>query len=102
MGVETALIAAAVAGAATTVYQGEQQKKATKAAGERAVAASREQATQADREFNRQNMKRPDVGALVASNTLAARSGNAGTMLTGPGGVDPGALQLQRNTLLGE
>lgn len=102
MGIETAIVAAAAVGAATSAYQGRQQGKEAKAASQRAADAARAQATAADREFNRQNMKRPDVGALLSSNTLAAQGGNQGTMLTGPMGVDPGMLQLQRNTLLGE
>jgi hypothetical protein len=101
MGLDPVTIAL-IAGTAATVQQGQQQSKATKAAGAQAAEASKMQADQAEQQFNRQNMKRPDVGAIMASNTLSAKGGNAGTMLTGPGGVDPNALQLQKNTLLGE
>lgn len=97
-----AAVAVAAVATVANVVQSQKQAKAQKAAGEQAAAASRAQAAQADRDFNRQNMKRPDVGAMLAGNTLAAQAGNAGTMLTGPGGIDPNMLQLQRNTLLGE
>lgn len=101
----SAFIAAVAVAAVATVANVAQARKAEKtqrAAGEQAVAASKAQAVQADREFNRQNMKRPDVGTLLANNTLAAQSGNQGTMLTGPTGINPGMLQLEKNTLLGQ
>lgn len=50
---------------------------------------------------NKANQKRPDGNALLSSNAAAAKGGQSGTMLTGPGGIDPSVLQLGKTTLLG-
>lgn len=54
-----------------------------------------------------QASKGPDRGAINAANVAAAApggalSGNSGTFLTGPLGVDPGSLNLGKNKLLGQ
>ena len=47
-------------------------------------------------QFNRANQRRAnDAG------TMPGGAGNS-TLLTGPGGVDPSALTLGKNTLLGQ
>lgn len=51
--------------------------------------------------------KAPDRPAIGKANAAAAgpggaMSGNSGTFLTGPSGVDPSTLNLGRNTLLGQ
>ena len=51
--------------------------------------------------------KAPDRPAISKANATAAgpggaMSGNSGTFLTGPSGVDPSTLNLGRNTLLGQ
>lgn len=98
----TIIAAAAVAGAAASVYQGQQQAKAQRSAADQAAQASAQQAAQAEQQFNRQNQKRPNVAGMTATNQQAAMGGAGGTMLTGPTGVDPTALTLGRNTLLGQ
>lgn len=50
---------------------------------------------------NKANQKRPDGSTLLSSNAAAAKGGQSGTMLTGPGGIDPSVLQLGKTTLLG-
>ena len=50
---------------------------------------------------NKANAKTPDATALMAANLAASKNGQAGTLLTGPGGVDPNSLKLGRSTLLG-
>lgn len=45
--------------------------------------------------------KTPDAAATMAAQSASARGANGGTMLTGPQGVDPSALSLSKNTLLG-
>ena len=98
MGIE-AIIGAVIAGAGAASQadaarrQRNQAKDAARAAEQQAKEASR----QADMETNRANQR-------VASSTEAQRpnAGLGGTMLTGPQGVDPNALSLGRNTLLGQ
>ena len=96
--------AAAIAGAAATVYsasQGKKQAKAQEQAAAQAAEASKVQAKQAEEQINRQNQKTPDAAAMMSANKMAGKAGNAGTMLTGPMGVAPGSLELGKNTLLG-
>ena len=50
---------------------------------------------------NQANQKRVSSSALLSSNEMAAKGGQSGTMLTGPGGVDPNTLRLGKTTLLG-
>jgi hypothetical protein len=110
MGVEAAIIGAAIAGAATSYYQGEKQEKAQEAASRDASSLAQQQAKQAkdaqaralnesraaEQSANRTNRRTP--GTAGSSSTAG---GNASTLLTGPMGVDPGMLQLGKTTLLG-
>ena len=98
--ISLALIGSAVAGAAGVAAsadasrrQRNQAKDAARAAEQQAQQASK----QAEMETNRANQR-------VASSAEAQRpnAGLGGTMLTGPQGVDPNALSLGRNTLLGQ
>jgi hypothetical protein len=101
-GVATAaIIAATVASAGTTYYQGERQRKMQGAANQEAKKNADRMATMAEQENNRKNAKTPDAAAMLASATLSGKSGQSGTMLTGPAGVDPSKLLLGRSTLLG-
>ncbi|WP_234818958.1 hypothetical protein [Cupriavidus metallidurans] len=105
MGIETALIglaAASAVGAGVSLYQGQQQASAQKQAAQQAKDAAAKQADQADQANNRANAKAPDIAAMLTGNQNAAAGGGAGTMLTGPSGVNPTALQLGKNTLLGQ
>jgi hypothetical protein len=59
-----------------------------------------------EQEFNKRNARTPDAGNMLASAQQAAKAASGGpgagsTMLTGPAGVDPAALNIGRNTLLG-
>lgn len=92
---------AAVAGTAYSVYNGERAAKEQEGAMKRAQDSAKSQADAADQAMNKANPKRPDVGALLAGNALAAKGGVGGTMLTGPTGVDPAGLTLGKSTLLG-
>lgn len=94
--------AVAVGGALTySAYTSNQASKRQQGAQREAVAQAEKQAAQAEREFNRANAKKPNVGAIVAANQQASLTGQAGTMLTGPQGIDPTKLELGKNTLLG-
>ena len=81
--------------------QAQDAANAQKTAAEQAVKSSERQADLAYNQVQRGQGKTPDVGAMLASNQQAAKGGGSGTMLTGPGGVDPATLNLGKNTLLG-
>lgn len=103
------LITAAVAMSAATaytIYAGEraakQQKKALEsqeAAQAAALAEQKKQAATSEQNINKANRRSPDASAILAQAQDAY--GGMGTMLTGPKGVDPNALSLGKNTLLG-
>jgi len=102
------MAAAAVAGAAIAYNNGQEQKKAAEKASQQAEKASQQaeanakkQEKAADEATNRANTKRADTGAALDSATQAGKAGASGTMLTGPQGIDPAALNLSKNTLLG-
>lgn len=100
----SALTALAVGVGTAAVIQNDQQRKANnmqKDAMNQAQAAADKQAAQQDQAFNRANQKTPDVASILAGAQQSAKAGGGGTMLTGPQGIDPSALALQKNTLLG-
>ena len=99
----TAIVAAvaAVAGAGVAYSNGQEQKKAAEKANQQAEANAKKQEKAADEATNRANTKRADTGAALDSATQAGKAGASGTMLTGPQGIDPAALNLSKNTLLG-
>ena len=95
------MAAAAVAGAAATVYNGQQQASAQKKAQAQAQKVASDQATAADQAMNKANQTRPDTNALLDAASQSGRSGVSGTMLTGASGVDKNNLALGKSTLLG-
>ncbi len=100
MGIEAAIIGAAIAGAGASAYSAKKESDAQKKAQRSAEAIAEKQKNQAEREFNRANAKTPDLAGIMASNKRA--EGAAGsTMLTGPQGVSQDALTLGKSTLLG-
>jgi hypothetical protein len=86
---------------ANQYQQGEDAKKAQSEANTKATANARTAADQADQANNRANGKQPDIASLSSQNSMAAKGGVGGTMLTGPQGVDPKTLLLGKTTLLG-
>lgn len=97
--------AMAVGTAATTgasLVMGSQQNKAQKSATAQAKTQADAQAKAADEATNRANQRRPNTSAAVDAASLLGKGGASGTMLTGPQGVDASALNLGRNTLLGQ
>lgn len=100
-GATTALAIAAVAGTAYSIYNGERAAGAQASAMKQASAQASAQAKAADEATNRANQKQPDTSAILSAASQAGRGGESGTLLTGPAGVQPGALQLGKNTLLG-
>lgn len=92
---------AAVAGTTMSTIQGNKAASAEKNAAQQAQANAQKTAAQADQAFNAQNQKHPDVAGILSAAQQAGKGGASGTMLTGPGGVDPSTLQLGKSTLLG-
>ena len=72
-----------------------QQQAAQAAATDQAQSQQR----RSEMAMNAANQKQPDMSAIQKA---AASGGVAGTMLTGPAGVDPAALSLGKSTLLGQ
>lgn len=96
-----AAVVAAVAGVAVSYANSQEQKKSAEASMNQAKANALKQEKQADQDANRLNQKKPDTAGILAAASQAGKGGVAGTMLTGPQGVDPNALSLGKNTLLG-
>ena len=69
------------------------------AAQKQAVNAAQGQRKQSEMAINQANRQTPNVAGIMES--ASAAGGAAGTMLTGPTGVDPNALALGKSTLLG-
>ena len=92
---------AAVVGTGYSIYAGEkaadEQEKSQKIAKSNALKQEKLQ----DEATNRANQKSPNVNAIMAAAQQAAKGGVGGTMLTGPQGIDPSALQLGKTSLLG-
>lgn len=76
-------------------------EKAQKRAQDQARRDAEAMRLSAERAFNAQNKKKPNIAALMQANAAAGLAGNSGTMLTGPQGVTPDALLLGRSSLLG-
>ena len=101
MGLETALIASVigstVVGAASSMDNARRQRNQARDAARAAEQQAQQASKQAEMETNRANQR-------VANSAEAQRpnAGLGGTLLTGPQGVDPNALSLGRNTLLGQ
>ena len=91
--------AATIVGTAASIDGARRQKNQAEDAQKQAVDQANQQAQQAsqqaDQQFNRANQRRPDA--------MPGPAGAGGsTMLTGPQGIDPGALPLGKSTLLGQ
>lgn len=107
-GVVTAVVAVTAVTAGASIYAAERnaamQEKAQKQQ-EKAQAEALDQAQAEKRksqeEFNRANRQQPDVNAILANAQQMSKVGGGGTMLTGPGGVNPNQLSLGKSTLLG-
>ena len=94
-----AVIGSAVLGAGTSIDAQRKAKNqaedASRQAEQQAQQAAQQASQQADQQFNRANQRRPDA--------MPGPAGAGGsTMLTGPQGIDPGALPLGKSTLLGQ
>ena len=97
-----AVIGSAVLGAGTSMdaqrkakNQAEDASRQAEQQAQQAAQQAQQASQQADQQFNRANQRRPDA--------MPGPAGAGGsTMLTGPQGIDPGALPLGKSTLLGQ
>ena len=101
MGIE-AIIGAVIAGASVAGVAGQvdasrRQRNQARDAARAAEQQAKQAEKQAEMETNRANQRTANAAASAMPN-----QGLGGTMLTGPQGVDPNALSLGRNTLLGQ
>ena len=98
--IATAVTVAAI-GTGYSIYAGEQaREQQSRAQGEAMNNALKQEKLQ-DEATGRANQKSPNVNAIMAAAQQAAKGGVGGTMLTGPQGIDPSALQLGKTSLLG-
>jgi len=100
--------AAAVAGAATTISQGQDAARRGKHslirqqnAQEQAKDAAAAQARQAEMANAQANKKAPDVGTILLGEQDPAKMGAGATLLSGANGIDPNRLLLGRGGKLG-
>ena len=94
-------LALSAVGVAASISQGNKAARQQKDAAKKAQANANQTAAAADQANNRANQKSPDSMAILDAASQAGKTGASGTMLTGPQGVDPNALSLGKNTLLG-
>lgn len=102
------MAAAAVVGTGYSIYAGEEGRRKQSAALDQqrqaqaqAVESAKKQEKISEENINKANSKQPDTAAIISAANQGANQGAAGTMLTGPMGIDPSALSLGKNTLLG-
>ncbi len=68
---------------------------------DQSLASAKKAADQADQQNNKINARQADFSQSDAEMGALAKGGVAGTMLTGPSGIDQSTLTLGRKTLLG-
>ena len=107
-GLAIAATATSVAGLGYTIASGEDAKRKQadalgrqQTAQTQAVAAAEKQNQQSQQLVNQANRKKPDVSSIMQAAADSSSGGPAGTMLTGPTGVDPNSLALGKSSLLG-
>lgn len=97
----TAITAVALTTSAIQYDAARDAAKDQRRAQDAAAAAAKEAARKADEEFNRLNMKKPNIAGIMAQNAQASAGGVGSTMLTGPAGVGLSNSILGKTTLLG-
>lgn len=96
-----ALVGTMIATTAYQAYAGNKAGQDQRSAQRQSLRTAEDQANAAEQASNKANQKRPDVAGALSSALMSGKAGSYGTMLTGPGGIDPNALQLGKSTLLG-
>jgi predicted transcriptional regulator len=93
---------AAVAVSATSAYVSNKNANArAEEANQQAEQNAKKTADATAQATNKANQKKPDSDALLSANLTNGKAGQASTMLTGAGGIDPNLLTLGKTTLLG-
>ena len=92
---------AMLASTAYSAYAGNKADQNQRSAQRASLAQADASAKAADEATNKANQKRPDIAGALSAAMQSGKAGASGTMLTGPSGIDPGALLLGKNTLLG-
>ena len=100
MGLEAVIIGSLI-GAGASVYQAERAASSQRRAQEQAQRNMERAERQQEEARNRANQRRPDTRSLLADARAGGQAGLGSTFLTGPGGVDPDTLLLNRTSLLG-
>ena len=95
------LVGAALTSTAYSAYAGNKADQNQRSAQRQSLRTAQDQANAAEQANNRANQKRPDIAGALSAAMQSGKAGASGTMLTGPGGIDPNALQLGKSTLLG-
>lgn len=87
---------------AYSAYNANSAQDDQKDANRKAENKARETQNLAEQAHNKLNQKKPaNANTLLTENAGLGKGGVAGTMLTGPSGIDPAKLQLGKSTLLG-
>ncbi len=86
---------------AATAYQAKETRVASSRAMRQQSDMAKSQQQAADQANNKANAKRPDVSGMLGAAGRASGGGQAGTLLTGPQGLDASQLTLGKSTLLG-
>lgn len=71
------------------------------AAQQQATQQAEKQAKVSEQTMNAATKKSPDVSSIMAAAEATQQGGLGSTMLTGPTGIDPNDLKLNKSTLLG-
>jgi len=90
-----------LASTAYSAYAGNKADQNQRSAQRASLAQADASAKAADEATNKANQKRPGIAGALSAAMQSGKAGDSGTMLTGPSGIDPGALSLGKNTLLG-
>jgi hypothetical protein len=98
----------AAVGTGFSIYQGIEGKKMQEQgladqeeATRKAEQNAQKQLTATEMASNKANAQSADAGSIMSQAQQAAKSGPAGTMITGPQGVNPAALSLGKQSVLG-
>ena len=95
-----AAVAAAV-GTSYSIYSGERAAKKQSQAQAQAEKRAKEQALQAERDFNKANSKKANMAGLLQA-AQQDGGGVSSTMLTGSEGIENDQLKLGKQNLLGK
>lgn len=91
----------AIGSMAATAYQAKETRVSNSRSMRQQADIAKSQQQAADQAQNKANAKSPDVSGILGAAGRASGGGQAGTLLTGPQGLDATSLTLGKSTLLG-